>query len=172
MSASFSDHFYVEAPDRSCGIRVNMAGHGRLPGDGADVNGVLKTNLDGERYIEASAVSLAGSGAIDPLEMIGRSVGGTDGAGQPGVAGGVGLNNIGLLVSTVGKVTHAESGFFYVDDGSAPADGSGFAGIRVLPFVLSVPAENSHVAVTGASSCFKSGTDLHPQIRATAITSY
>ncbi len=169
VSASFTDHFYAEALDRSSGIRVNLASHGRSPGQGVDVPGVVKTNSDGERYIEASAVSPAGGGTIDPLEMIGRSIGGSDSEAQPGIVQGAGLNNIGLLISTVGTVTHAESGFFYVDDGSAPTDNSGFVGVRILPCGLSVPAENSHAVVTGVSSCFKDGTNLYPQIRATAI---
>lgn len=172
VSASFADHFYVEARDRSGGIRVDMASHGRSPGQGVDVSGTLKTNADGERYIEASALSPAGDGTIDPLQMIGRSIGGDDHVGQPGVTAGAGLNNIGLLISTAGKVTHSESGFFYVDDGSAGTDNSGFAGVKVLPCGLSVPAANSHVVVTGVSSCFKDGTNLYPQIRATAITNY
>ncbi len=172
VSASFTDYFYIEAQDRSCGIRVEKSSHGRSPGQGVDVSGIVKTNSDGERYIEASTLSPAGGGTIRALEMVGRSIGGGAGGGQPGVIGGIGLNNIGLLISTAGKVTHSESGFFYVDDGSGRLDNSGFAGVKVLPCGLSVPPVNSRVVVAGVSSCFRDGTDLHPQIRATAITPY
>lgn len=59
------------------------------------------------------------------------------------------LNNIGLLVSTTGKVTHTDTGYFYLDDGSKLYNGSG---------------------CTGVSSCYKRDGNLFRIIRATQIT--
>ena len=176
VSAIFPGYFYVEARDRSSGLRVEKADHGLAPGMGVDVAGLMKTNSDGERYIEADAVHADGSGSIDPLELINRSLGGGDHPGQQGALGASGLNNIGLLISTTGKVTYAETGFFYVDDGSALDDGSGYIGIKVLgtvpppdPLPEGWNPIGHQVIVTGISSCFKDGTDLFRQIRATEV---
>lgn len=87
----------------------------------------------------------------------------------PGVANGKGLNNIGLLVRTSGKVTFIDTTnqFFYIDDGSSCVDGtrrpdnSVVKGIRVSYGGLAsgVPAitpyaVDSRVVVTGiVSTC-------------------
>jgi hypothetical protein len=108
--------------------------------------------------------------------LLNRSIGGGDwrydpvtGAGQKGIAGASGLNNIGLLISTAGRVTYACPSYFYIDDGSALQDGSGCVGIKVLPYGLAVPSQGSYRRVTGISSCYKSGSDLVRLIRATAV---
>jgi len=67
--------------------------------------------------------------------------------------GAHGLNNIGLLVRTWGKVTLAGRGWFYLDDGSSVSDGSGVIGIYVDAPSMSVPANGSYATVTGISSC-------------------
>jgi len=101
---------------------------------------------------------------IKPVMMSNRAVGG----GQlneytPGVAGGIGLNNIGLLVRTWGTVTYVDAvnKFFYIDDGSRLNDMSGIhgaVGLRVsysglAPGVtFTPPSVGELVAVTGISS--------------------
>ncbi len=101
---------------------------------------------------------------IKPVMMSNRAVGG--GALNeytPGVAGGIGLNNIGLLVRTWGTVTYvdADQKFFYIDDGSRLNDMSGIhgaVGLRVsyaglAPGVtFTPPSAGELVAVTGISS--------------------
>ena len=77
--------------------------------------------------------------------------------GQHGATQGSGLDNIGLLVATTGRVISVGSGYFYIDDGSALNDGLG-TGIRVLATGLPLPAPNQTVRVTGISSCFKNGS--------------
>ncbi|NIN13266.1 MAG: hypothetical protein GTO05_14025, partial [Gemmatimonadales bacterium] len=79
--------------------------------------------------------------------------------------GGCGLNNIGLLIRTWGTVTYADTDYFYLDDGSLLDDGSGHVGVKVLAPGLTIPAEGTHVEVTGISSCLKVGDDLHRLIR-------
>lgn len=57
ITAVFEDKFYIQEPDRSSGIRVVSPGHNLHIGMKADVTGVLRTNAEGERYIEASGVA-------------------------------------------------------------------------------------------------------------------
>jgi len=70
-------------------------------------------------------LSSAYSGPVDPLGVSNRAIGGGDfligGVGQAGVTGGTGLNNIGLLVRTTGKVKliAPDNTFFTINDGSA-----------------------------------------------------
>ncbi|MBP6964393.1 MAG: family 10 glycosylhydrolase [Armatimonadetes bacterium] len=166
-SACFGDHFYIceGREDQVSGIRVS----GTPPAEGSlvDVSGTLNT-MDGERVLIFPTIAASvGPGAPEPLFMVGRAVGGgrlndyTD-----GVAGGIGLNNIGLLISTIGAVTFAGTGYFYVDDGSGVTDNSGHLGVKAL----GTAPIGKHVRLTGISSCFESGTDVYRQIEATQVT--
>lgn len=160
-SPRYPDFFYVESANRSSGIRVAKASHGMQVGSKVDVSGMMQTLASGERYIAASTVTQVGTGSVSPLGMANARLGGgnwvydsASGAGQIGIAGATGLNNIGLLVTVWGKVTSAtESSCFYVDDGGSVSDGSGTAGIYVEASGLDVPTVGSYVAVTGISSC-------------------
>lgn len=163
--------FYLESGSRACGVRVEKAGHGLAVGMKAQVSGTMRTNADGERYIEPWEVAQDGTGAVDPIGMINRALGGrrwnyncSTHAGQRGVAGGVGLNNIGLWVRTWGVVTQKGADYLYLDDGSDLRDGTATGvdekvGVRVMcdPAAY-VPGDK--VEVDGISSCFKtpSGT--------------
>lgn len=182
VTAVFGDSFYVEDISRACGIRVDKSGHGLTIGVKADITGALRTDLSGERYIEANTVGSNGAGAIRPVWLHGLSLGGCgylynegSGAGQAGITGAFGLNNIGLLISIAGKVTYSDAGFFYMDDGTAVADDSGHAGVRVLgaaPVNEGEDPVGRYVRITGISSCFKAadpGTGLYRQIRAVDV---
>ena len=96
---------------------------------------------------------LVGSAAADgpaPLALPNKAVGG----GRlndytPGVEQGVGLNNIGLLVRTWGRVESQDpaSHSFVIDDGS---------GVHIKcapPATVGLPDENHYAVVTGISSC-------------------
>ena len=151
------------------------------PGTQIDVTGELHTNQDFERYIKAFIVSPIGSAVVDPLHIVGRSIGGPDlgydpatGQGQRGtwayqrvlrLPDGVwvrelrpvpGLSTIGLLIATEGRVTYAEGDHFVVDDGSNMDDGDpNRPGLRVvLPPGYLPPPMGSYVRVTGVSSCY------------------
>ena len=167
VSAAFTDFFYSEAEDRSAGIRVDKAAHGLSSGMKATIAGTLATSADGERYIQASMAAQSGTGSVEPLSMPNRSVGGGPVAsGQQGIEGASGLNNIGLLVRTWGKVTARESGCFWLDDGSGADDGSGNPGVKVLTNGVSLPETGLYVQVTGISSCARpGGQDLKRLIR-------
>lgn len=178
VTAVFADMFYVESETRTYGNRVDKANHGAQVGMTVEVHGTAKTNDDGERYIEATSVWQDGVGTVKPIFMLNRSVGGGDwrynpasGMGHKGIPGDKNLNNIGLFISTMGRVTYACPSYFYIDDGSALDDGSGHPGIRVLPYGLPVPAYDDRVEVTGVCSCIKLNGSIARLIRATSIES-
>ena len=83
-----------------------------------------------------------------------------------GVTGGIGVNNIGLLVSVAGKITHDDTGFAYVDDGSLVQDGSGWIGVRVDKTGLTAAfTEGKQCVITGVSSILKQGEAYIPVLR-------
>jgi len=161
VAAAFDDFFYVESTDRNHGIRVNETAHGRTTGQAVNVGGLIGTLASGERYINASDVSqTTGSGSIEPLAMSNKALGGGPSGLQAGVEGGVGPSNIGLLVSTSGKVETKGTGWFTIDDGSQ-------VNVKVYG---AVPSGNPHVVVTGASSCEKDGLGkIQRVIHATSV---
>ena len=63
---------------------------------------------------------------------------------------------MGLLIKTWGSVTHSDSGFFYIDDGSNLSDGSVYTGLKIQTNGA-VPGQGEMVTVTGISSCYQSG---------------
>ena len=174
VSANFGDHFYICEADRSSGIRVNETSPNE--GDSADVSGVLQT-ISGERVITSPSVNSSAGGTVpDPISMTNRALGGASlNPYTPGVTGGSGVNNIGLLVTIVGRVTHSEVGFCYIDDGSALQDGSGYIGVKVDTSTLSAsPAEDAYVTITGISATELSGPNtirlLKPRRDADVVT--
>ncbi|MGB9618901.1 MAG: right-handed parallel beta-helix repeat-containing protein, partial [Armatimonadota bacterium] len=170
VTAVFGDAYYVESYSRSSGIRVEQPGHSFAPGMQVRVTGVLGTNADGERYIEATSAAQSGTGSVGPLALTNRALGGGDwlydpatGSGQRGMPGGFGLNNIGLLVKTWGVVTRIGDGYLYIDDGSAIDDGTYTGadrniGVRVIcnPVGYNV---GDYLVVTGIGSCFNIPSD-------------
>lgn len=155
-------YFYVETRTRESGIRVEKASHGLSIGDVVNITGTMRTNANYERYVEAAdIINVPLTEFIKPVGMINKSVGGSDwfynpstGAGQRGIAGSSGLNNIGLLVSVWGKVVSKGRGWFYINDGSEVKDGTGITGIYCeLPNGVAAPQLGEFVRVTGISSC-------------------
>ncbi|MBI2843280.1 MAG: hypothetical protein HYX78_07745 [Armatimonadetes bacterium] len=155
----FTDRHYLQRPDRSMGI---MVFYGGMPDDvtcgtEAAVIGVTGT-VAGERAIVSPVIVPESFLALpSPVGMNNRSIGGGGFAyspspvptGQKGINGAVGLNNMGLLVTTAGNVVEVDSSvppkWFKLDDGSA---------VRVkciLP--AGTPAPSGFVTVTGISSC-------------------
>ena len=122
-------------------------------------------------------VVLASAGfaeVIEPLAVNNAAIGG--GALNqytPGVEGGYGLNNIGLLIRTWGRVTFVDPGnaFFYIDDGTNRIDGSGNTGVRVACDNLAPgnsitpPAVDSYVILTGISSTIMIDSKIQPNVR-------
>lgn len=174
VSAGLGDHFYIceGKQDQVSGIRVN----GAAPSEGSsvDLSGVLGT-LDGERVLGLPYLqSQTGPGVPRPLFMLGRDVGGGRlNSETDGVTDGTGVNNIGLLITTAGRVTYSTAGYFYADDGSGAHDDSPHAGIKVLG---SVPVEagtdpvGKYVIIKGISCCSEASNALYHQIWATEVT--
>jgi len=185
VTASLGDIFYLEQPDRVAGIGVSKPGHAVSVGEKAHIAGTVKTNADGERFIDATLAEPTGTGSIAPLGMPNRSIGGGPFGPQQGVWGWVfvtgtggernrtwapvtGLNNIGLLVKTWGRVTEIEAAnppaaptWFVIDDGSA-------VNVKcLLPAGVSIDPGWQFVTVTGVSSCENVGEQLHrlPRVR-------
>jgi len=169
VTAAWDNVFYVEEPNRQTGLRVEKIGHGITAGVCADVSGIMRTNANDERYVEALDVFGYSSGLVNPIMITNRDIGGGDlnynpgtGAGQRGVFGSGGLNNIGLLITTYGKVTQKNIGYLYINDGSDLQDGTKTGnqenlGVKVIcdPTGFDV---GDYVKVTGVSSCFKTPT--------------
>lgn len=176
VTAAWADVLYIEDASRSCGTRVSKASHGLQVGQSAIVSGVTATTADGERMIEASVATGADSEPLRPLGMLSRALGGAatpdysavNGTGQQGVAGGAGLNNIGLLVTICGVVQYLDSGgdHFVLSDGAPVSDPDGRAGVRVRAQGMIPPglAVGDFVTVTGISSCYRSAADLHRRV--------
>lgn len=175
VTASFSDFLYLESPDRTSGVRVNATAHGLELGARADVSGSLQTSPDGERFIAATSVSRIGTGCVAPL-IIGNAVLGGGRFGNQDPAWGwrllpdldgksvrrwaelSGLNNIGLLICTTGKVTPVDDSTLTVDDG---------AGNNIecaLPAGVPFDGSWNYVRVTGVCSCRRVGGQLLPRI--------
>jgi hypothetical protein len=146
---------YVEEIGRQSGIRV-IGDTTEAERSFVNVKGVLLTSSDDERHIDASSITSATSGVFpEPLAMTNLALGGGDFGGQAGIAGSKYLNNIGLLVTSWGRVTPIDSGSFQVTDGSK-------VDVRVeVPADVSVPGESSYALVTGLSSCWKDSEGLH-----------
>ena len=128
---------YVEEPERTCGMRVVASNTGLALGDTVDVSGTISyRTVSGQRaerqIISATANKIGPGKPLGPLAMACRSVGGGPvGPLVPGVAGGVGANNIGLLVKIAGKVTCRVNNYLWVDDGSNIPDIMGRTGVMV-----------------------------------------
>ena len=173
-TSDFSGFYYVEEPTRSSGIRI-VAPPGSLPtvarGDIVDVIGRTSINSDGEVYIQADTVTSAASSLdVEPVGMRNGMLGGEARGLQQGVVDyalpwwwqceySIETNNIGLLITTWGRVTGKGTGYLYVDDGSHLKDGTSTGeaenvGVRVIcdPSGYSV---GDILIVTGISSCFE-----------------
>jgi len=115
-----NDWFYIESQDRSAGIKVRKVGHNIPKGHLLDVSGVLATSDNQERLLdECLILPISYPHFIFPLGMTNRAMGGGDlPGGQLGMPGSSGLNNIGLLVRTPGRVEYINGSSFRIDDGS------------------------------------------------------
>jgi len=165
VTAAFDGFFYVEQPDRTSGIRVNSSAHGLSVGDKVEIAGVIKTNSDGERFIDATEIDLVGYENVEPLGIGPERLGGGDwhynaetGAGQRGITGGSGLSSIGLLVRTYGNYAYVDPNTFYLSGSKGPA-------IKcVVPSGVQIPAGTGFVCVTGVCCLEREGNTFKPMV--------
>lgn len=156
--------FYVQQRQRASGIQCRGQ-ELPAPGTAGVFQGIMNT-LDGERVLDSATV-IPGSSFLTavppPLGLSNRSLGGGKFGLQEGVSGGFGLNNIGLLVRTCGKITEIDPAvppvWFRITDGSA-------GNIKcILPAGVTIDPNWQWVGVTGISSCEKVGDELHRLLR-------
>jgi hypothetical protein len=153
---------YIEDWDRTAGIKVTSPVP--LPTD-REVRGTGQmTTVSGERVLNLATADVGDPRPLpEPFGMINKSLGGGDwkydsatGAGQMGLSGGVGLNNVGLLVRIWGAFTYIDAHTFEITDGSGPA-------IKcVVPDGFTIDSNHTYVTVLGISSTEMSGGELRP----------
>jgi hypothetical protein len=154
-SADLPDRLCIEDQMRGCALSLPFTNvpSGYIEGDVVQAMGML-SRVDGERAIQGASLSKTSHrDPLGPLGMPNRWIGGASQGQRTGVDGGLGLNNLSMLVAAYGRVTAVGWTYFYVDDGSSLFDGSGIGGLKVISRSLSKPARGSYVRVTGMSSC-------------------
>lgn len=151
---TFPGYFYVQDGD-NVGMRINSA----MPisrGARCNITGTIGTMGNGERCIDAGAVSVTGSGVVKPVLIRTKDLGGADhaydsggGTGQIGVTGGIGANNVGAYVRLCGRVI-------------APGviEGGGVAIRLLLPAGVGSPDRGCLISVSGISSLIAVGQEL------------
>lgn len=147
VTALFAGGFYAEEADRSASIRVLSTATVHI-GDVVDITGVLGTS-DGERQIVTGTVFAMGIAAepIRPFGMRGDMLGGAALCDLvPGVTGGCGANNLGLLIKTWGKVSSLGGGYFTIECGPG-------VNVRIKSGSLTQPRVGDVITVTGISTC-------------------
>lgn len=151
VTANLSDCLYVEDWDRTSGIKIGATGYAE--GTLVDLAGFITTS-GGERQISGYSIIPGTAGNDrDPLGMGNTFLGGGSLNGLTlGITDGVGVNTIGLLVTTWGKVTDRQTGYFVIDDGSK-------IGLKVsVPAEVTCPPMGTVVVVTGISTVESNGT--------------
>ena len=161
--------YYIEKRDRTSGIRVESSGLASV-GDVVTIIGNIATNPNGERVIKNATILCTAAGTpLVPVGMSCASVGGSDylglyNVGQRGVIGGIGPNNIGLLVRVWGRVSAIQDGsgstVYYINDGSLPEPG-----LKLDLHQLTPPSSGRYALVTGISSCEQSSSGLTRLLR-------
>lgn len=153
VTAVFPGCFYIQCPEpghQGHGIKVVSTG---LPaaGSSVNINGTLATDSNDELIINASSVIPVGSCSIPaPLAVTNKAIGGGTQGNARGSDTGVGLNNVGSLSTTWGRVKSIVPGVSIVlDDGSGtPVKVAGPTGSA---------SNGSFACVTGVASIEKSG---------------
>jgi len=139
---------FVEAPDRSSGIRV-ITDELLYVGQSVDVTGCVR-RINGEWQIAGAEITAIREGTpLAPLWFTTKTL-----ASDPSeTLNYTGINTTGLLVKITGRVTGipADERVVYIDDGCGLQDGiGGYAGLRVqVPPYAVIPAVDETVSMTG-----------------------
>ena len=128
-----------------------------------------------ERDIPATQVKQMpvpeGSVTPAPLGVTNKNTGGGPAGAAPGVRGGVGVNNVGLLARAFGWVTAVVPDGFYINDGSNLASDGGKTGLKVSTTgllsgrTIGIPEVGRYVTVTGAIGARQVEGIIYPVIR-------
>lgn len=160
VTANLSTCAYVESPNRSSSIRLQSTEPVFAPGTACLVSGIMATTEGGERYISEADLEPVGPGEVRELMITTAHLGGGQFGLQQATTGGVGLNNVGLLVSTAGRVVEVDPTM----DWFRLSDGSMFdQGVKVVvPMGVPVPPMMHPVRVTGVVSCEMVDMQIRP----------
>lgn len=166
VSRCFGGTFYIQEEDRSSGIRVAWPA-AVTPGTVVTVKGRMAAR-DGEREIDATMVDTVTAGTLPrPLAMAHRDIGGVPSWSDalPWIGGGHGTENVGLLISTSGRVGSVGGDHFYITDGSSDTQNGGSLPVRVVCGNLIKPANGQMVFVTGVASAYPAGGAVERAVR-------
>ncbi len=162
---------YIQDAGRSSGIKVNRGALSPSPsiGQTGTFEGVIQldSNSEPELYLTNFTLGSAGPAPV-PVRLMNRELGGGAwGSYIPGVTGGRGLHNIGLLVRTWGVVTARDSGTLTVriDDGSGLPGGGVLVEMSQAVTPGTLPLLGRYIQVTGNLGCVLEGSDVRPVIR-------
>lgn len=166
VTAKFSGAFYLEEADRSAAVRV-VSNASVTQGRSVSVAGVLGIS-GGQRALIGDVVIDNGPSASNPtpVALSQKYLGGAAyNALTPGVTGGTGLYNIGMLVRCWGRVdyynvSNPADKYFYLDDGSGLSR-NGHKGVLVRCGAVTPPAGGTAV-VTGIVSIEYDGAKWQP----------
>lgn len=173
-TTQLSGMFFVQEQDRTSGIRVHR-GLNTTPcalGDMIDISGTLSTVSGERRLANIVFTKIDQISPPRPLAVSNKSVGGVQSDPYtPAVAGSLGPNNSGLLVTVWGRITYLNttSKYCYIDDGSGLEDSTaaGRKGIKVYWYntlgTFNVQPDK-YILATGLSSCFQDTNGTHPMI--------
>lgn len=140
---------WLEETDRSAGVRVSadsLLHQGQL----VTLSGTLSTEAATRHLAIDDLTPEEQTAQVRPLFMNQETIGGGDrNQYTPGITGAAGLNNVGMLVTTCGRVTNIGPDFFYIEDGSKLHDGTGNQGLRVFSQNLPPVFPGQYLLVTG-----------------------
>lgn len=167
VTAVYSNEFYMESPDRSSGIRVTTSDPVQL-GESVHVEGYVareQTETLISNATARAATGTTGTVTIKPVFFLNRNLGGADNSIVPGPAGGAGLNNVGLLVKTSGRIMSTGTDYINIDDGSNVDGVAGKVGVKIQLTAPHTFHTGSFVVVTGICSLTADGGNLRRWIR-------
>jgi len=175
VTSNLTGFYYIEDPDRRSGIRIRpsqtlpLSALVTLVGTMNTVNGERVLDADNAQFAEATV-------RVEPLLIRTSHLGGAAFGLQAPVLeyryeriSGVwtrlflparGLNNVGLLIRLVGRVTYVGSDYFYLDDGCRCEDGSGNLGVKVFYGGKPTLTVGRMVSVSAISSTHMIGGNL------------
>lgn len=165
VSAATAGWTAIQEASRAAGIRIPLASSGLTAGQTVDAFGLLALTTGSERILTAPKL-VAGAAAAPPRPVVLAQLAllvEPFGPFTPGLSGGIGLSNQGLLVVVTGKVTEVTSDSFYLDDGSGilPA---GSVGVRVVAPGMPAELVGTWQRVTGVVGCYEDFAQIYPQI--------
>ncbi|MFQ3549267.1 MAG: carboxypeptidase-like regulatory domain-containing protein [Armatimonadota bacterium] len=159
----------IQEQNRTSGIRLTYSVAGLSVGDVVNakvsIRSYVQNNVIYEKYAAVEEIQKISTSPVSSLATTNRAIGGK--SSPPNIIGVVereldsnnnfigykesaDLYNMGLLMTTTGKVTRTFNNIFYIDDGSNIQDITGRVGVMVLHnFGTSPVMVNDYVTVTG-----------------------